>query len=104
MRAALTMAVLALLAEGDRHGYSLLQGLRERGLGEVKGGTLYPLLARQQEANLVDHRWEHEGSGPARKVFQLTDAGRAELAGLRSEWHEFTSVMRDIIGHDRDGT
>lgn len=43
-RAVLPLAVLALLNEGEHHGYWLLQQLATVGLGQVKGGTLYPLL------------------------------------------------------------
>ena len=103
LRAVLTMAVLSSLADQDSHGYAILQRLREQGLGEIKGSTLYPLLARQQEAEVVDHRWEHEGSGPARKVFHLTDKGRAEVETLTSRWRAFDRVVERMLQPNESG-
>lgn len=104
LRATLTMVVLSVLDGEDSHGYALLGRLRARGLTELKGGTLYPLLARQQEAALVEHRWEHAGSGPGRKVFHLTPEGRAEAADLRAAWKDFTAVIDRILDENGDRT
>ena len=97
LRAVLTMAVLSTLADHDSHGYAISQRLREVGLGEIKGGTLYPLLARQQDAKIVDHSWEHEGGGPARKVFHLTSRGRAEVESLTSRWRDFNRTIEQML-------
>jgi len=49
-RASLELAVLALVcAHGPTHGYDVARRLRDAGLGEVKGGTLYPVLGRLEE-------------------------------------------------------
>jgi hypothetical protein len=46
LRGLLDVCVLAVLAQGDRHGYGIARELERAGVGTVKGGTLYPLLAR----------------------------------------------------------
>lgn len=93
IRAALPMVVLAVLGRGDAHGYALLQTLRELGLGALRGSTLYPLLARQEELGRVEHRYAYDGGGPARKVFVLTARGRDDLQVLRDDWAALTSTL-----------
>ena len=53
LRGVLDVCVLAVLAEGTTYGYAISARLDELGLGAVKGGTLYPLLTRLEQAGLV---------------------------------------------------
>ena len=96
VRAALPQAVLALLADSPRHGYQLLDELRQHGFTRVKGGTLYPMLTRLGEQGLVSHQWEHDTSGPARKVFTLTDQGRADLDHSAAAWQRMDHILTTI--------
>ena len=74
-RGALRFALLKLLAGGERHGYDLLREIRERGWGMPGPASIYPVLAMLEGAGLVKGR--DEGG---RRIYQLTDAGRAFLA------------------------
>jgi DNA-binding PadR family transcriptional regulator len=69
-------AVLALLWEGPRHGYQMIQEISERSDGAWKPspGSIYPVLSALQDEGLVDDE-KIEG----RRVFSLTDAGRAAV-------------------------
>lgn len=69
-------AVLALLAEGPRHGYQMIQEISERSGGAWKPspGSIYPVLSALQDEGLVDDE-KIEG----RRVFSLTDAGRVAV-------------------------
>ena len=74
-----TLAVLAALAAQPsdwRHGYDLA---RETGL---KSGTLYPILVRLADREIVQARWEEgEPAGrPRRHLYRLTSDGRATAA------------------------
>jgi PadR family transcriptional regulator PadR len=95
-RASLPMLVLGVLAAEPRHGYGISQALVEAGLQPIKGAQLYPALARLEEAGAVASEWEASGPGPARKVYALTDAGRAQLAALRDEWRAFTAAAEAL--------
>ena len=85
----LRLYLLALLNDGPRHGYEVIQDLEQRfnGLYSPSAGTVYPRLAKLEEEGLV------ERSDEGRKaVYRITDAGRAEvrdrqgdLASLESE-------------------
>ena len=53
LRGVLQPCVLQCLADGPAYGYAIIARLAEAGLGEIKGGTLYPLLARLETRELV---------------------------------------------------
>lgn len=69
-------AILVLLAEGPMHGYQVIQELTERsgGMWRPSPGSVYPTLQQLEDEGLVKSS-ESEG----RRVYQLTDAGRAEV-------------------------
>lgn len=102
LRGVLDLCVLATLQEQDRHGYAIARRLDEAGLGVVKGGTLYPMLARLQVAELVTARWEAGQHGPGRKYYALAEAGRALLREQNAAWIEFTRTTQTLI--DSGGT
>jgi DNA-binding PadR family transcriptional regulator len=87
----LRLYLLKLLDESPRHGYEIIQQLRERfaGLYSPSAGTVYPRLARLETEGLIRH--ETDGG---RKVYQITDAGRAELAARAGELEELESEIR----------
>ena len=93
LRAGLPLLVLAALSRGEAHGYALLQRLRDSGLTDIRGSTVYPLLTRQQQLGRLGSRWEHASAGPAKKVFFLTDEGRVELARIGREWRRFARLV-----------
>jgi PadR family transcriptional regulator PadR len=93
--------VLAALTERERYGYDLGQWLEKAGLGRFKGGTLYPLLARLEEAGLVTTRWEPGEQGPSRKYYGLTPAGRARLAEEAGTWSEFAASVSALLESER---
>ncbi|WP_248124800.1 PadR family transcriptional regulator [Micrococcus lacusdianchii] len=80
VRAALEPAILGALMGGPLHGYGIAQALAARGFGRLRGGSLYPVLARLEEAGHVSTRWVEGQGGPGRKDYALTAAGRAEYA------------------------
>jgi DNA-binding PadR family transcriptional regulator len=69
-------AILVLLAEQPMHGYQIIQELAERsgGVWRASPGSVYPTLQQLEDEGLVRGQ-EQEG----KRVFQLTDAGKAEV-------------------------
>ena len=79
LRGVLGICVLGVVAEGETYGYAVIARLREAGLGTVKGGTLYPVLARLETDGLLVSSWRDGDSGPGRKYYAVTPAGRQAL-------------------------
>lgn len=92
----LPFAVLSILSKENTHGYQLIVRLREAGLGEIRGGTVYPLLARLEESGLVSFAWKHDDSGPAKKIFTLTATGTASFERLRELWPSFSATIQRL--------
>jgi len=95
-RVSLPMLVLDVLAAAPRHGYGISQALVSAGLQPVKGAQLYPLLVRLEDEGAVTARWEEGGSGPARKVYELTAPGQARRAELHAQWRAFISAAEAV--------
>jgi PadR family transcriptional regulator, regulatory protein PadR len=98
-RGSLELVVLHLLSLGEAYGYEIVTALAERtdGALEVTDGTLYPVLYRLEAAGHVDVRWETLKRGVPRKYYQLTRAGRVELARLTDEWTAFADAMTRLL-------
>ena len=79
---ALRLYMLSMLEDQPRHGYELIQLLEDRFLGMYtpSAGTIYPRLSSLEEDGLVEH-----DVIDGKRVYRLTDAGRAELASRRGE-------------------
>ncbi len=110
----LRLYLLKLLAEGPRHGYELIRQLENRFLGlyAPSAGTIYPRLQRLETEGLVTHT-----AAGGRKVYEITEAGRAELnqraaevADLEREIHDSvadltslaTEIEQQVSGSARD--
>ena len=90
LKGVLDLAVLAVLdREGSAYGYAITDSLAAAGIADIKGGTLYPLLARLEDDRLVASSWVTGDAGPARKYFALTALGRSALAEGRTGWRDF---------------
>lgn len=90
----LRLYLLKLLDEAPRHGYEVIRLLEERfqGLYAPSAGTVYPRLAKLEAEGLVTHTTEG-----GRKVYSLTDAGRAELAERQGELAELELEIRESV-------
>ncbi len=72
--------ILLQLAQSPAHGYELLERLDQaQELPEADPGFLYRTLRALEEEGLVRSSWDTAGSGPARRVYTLTDLGRDYL-------------------------
>jgi PadR family transcriptional regulator PadR len=93
----LVLCVLALLSHGDSYAYEIAGKLAQAvDMGE---GTIYPLMRRMQSDGLVATYLEESPSGPSRKYYKLTEAGRASLAAQLAEWRSFTAAVEGLVGH-----
>lgn len=99
-RASLPMLILSVLAVAPRHGYGISQALVAAGLQPIKGAQLYPALVRLEDEGAITAQWEDSGSGPARKVYELTAEGHRQLQELRDQWTAFLAAVDTVSGDD----
>lgn len=97
LRGFLEPCLLALLEPGPDYGLSLTRRLVDAGMDEVPGGSLYPALTRLERRGLVTTSTRPSSSGPARKYYELTPAGLAELAERREEWRAFRTAFSAVL-------
>lgn len=104
-------AVLLLLSEGPSYGYQLLRRLKPmfpKNAAPPDAGGVYRLLRDLEGDGLLDSSWsENPGAGPTRRIYELTDAGRATLDGCLSsiafEMEAMSGLLSAYYGGATDG-
>jgi PadR family transcriptional regulator PadR len=92
----LELCVLALLSQQESYAYELANRLAgDVGMGE---GTIYPLMRRLQNDGLVSTHMVQSSSGPSRKYYKLTAAGRAAFAAQKADWLDFVAAINRTLG------
>ena len=90
----LDLLVLGVLSDGPMHGYAVIEELRVRSgdAFDIPEGTLYPVLHRLESAGLLASDWV-EVAGRRRRLYRLTERGRAALVSEQAEWQKFASAV-----------
>ena len=91
----LEFCILSLIAGRDLYSSDILEALK-KGKMLVVEGTVYPLLTRLKNADLLQYRWEESTSGPPRKYYSITSKGETFLAELKSAWDELNKAVTSI--------
>ena len=94
----MNLLLLASVREGPRHGYAIIETLRERSGGtfDLAEGTVYPALHRLERQGLLSGRWARK-SGRRRRVYELTKAGARELSEQRQSWDRFAHGVNVVL-------
>ena len=93
-RGVIVLATLSQL-EQEQYGYSLIKDLNDKGF-EVGQDTLYPLLRRLEEQDLLNSEWRVEDPRP-RRYYKLNDTGYEVLEQLKTEWRAQVATIKEII-------
>ena len=93
----LQYCVLALLADEERYGFDLVRALAETDGMVTSEGTIYPLLSRLRRDGLVETTWRESTSGPPRRYYRLTEAGRGALNVFTDEWGRFREAVDHFV-------
>ncbi len=91
----LEFCILSILDRKEAYPSEILDTLKEAKLIVVEG-TLYPLLTRLKNSELLTYRWEESPSGPPRKYYSLTKMGKTFLEELDGTWNELNSAVNQI--------
>ena len=89
----LTPWILLVLKQWSLHGYLIIQQLNRMGFSDVDHPTLYRELRRLEQQGHVASEWQTDGSGPAKRVYSITEAGEEMLLG----WTEVVSGYQKMI-------
>lgn len=92
----LELCILAILKKGECYPSEILEALRSTKLIVVEG-TLYPLLTRLKNFELLHYRWEESSSGPPRKYYALTAKGEEVLEDLQNSWLHLAESVNHLI-------
>ena len=95
----LDLLILAVLVDGARHGYSIIDELRERSddVFDLAEGTVYPVLHRLERAGALTSEWGESG-GRRRRTYSVTASGRSKLVQERSTWAQFSTAVAAVVG------
>ena len=88
----LEYCILGILSNGDAYASDIIERLKGAELIVVEG-TLYPLLTRLKNADLLEYRWEESTSGPPRKYYSITEVGKKFLEELHSSWSDLNKAV-----------
>ena len=80
--------LLLELAKKSSHGYELIERLTQESSGAIDPGNFYRMLRSLEEDKLVCSTWETQASGPARRVYELTDQGTEFLHAWAATIHQ----------------
>jgi len=104
IKSAVEMLILEIAAQGATYGYEVAQTVAERSGGyfELKEGSLYPALHRLERQKLLRSFWR-EADGRRRKYYELTEAGKRELALRKRTWLNFAAGVNGVLGTGQAG-
>lgn len=91
----LEYCILTILSRKEAYPSEIIVELKEAKLIVVEG-TLYPLLTRLKNAELLRYNWVESSSGPPRKYYALTEEGITFLNELKQTWTELHEAVQQI--------
>lgn len=92
----LELCILSLLSAKDMYVSDILEEMKKAELIVVEG-TLYPLLMRLKNDNLLTYRWEESKMGPPRKYYKITPEGNQFFEELKLTWNEMIQSVNSIL-------
>lgn len=91
----LEYCILLILRKKASYASDIISELKDAKMIVVEG-TLYPLLTRLKNADLLDYRWEESSQGPPRKYYEMTEKGKFFLDELENAWEEVNLVISKL--------
>ena len=97
-------SILAMLSGKEAYGYEILQHLSKHETLTLGESTVYPLLSRLTREGFLTVQTRNSTSGPPRRYYRLTPAGRDRLQGMHDYWGNLVDSMSTIkkeFSHER---
>jgi PadR family transcriptional regulator, regulatory protein PadR len=100
LQGSLDLLVLKVLSRRSRlHGYAIMSAIRDVSdeVLRVEEGSLYPALHRMEESGWIRAQWVDKENGRRARVYELTAAGRKQLAAEESRWQLVSSAINRVL-------
>jgi PadR family transcriptional regulator PadR len=91
----LEFCILSIIRRGEAYPSDIVEEMKAAQL-HILEGTLYPLLTRLKNAEMLTYRWVESSSGPPRKYFSLTDKGESFYKELEQTWQELSHAVNTL--------
>lgn len=91
----LEFCILSIIRRGEAYPSDIVEEMRGANL-QILEGTLYPLLTRLKNADMLTYRWVESNSGPPRKYFSLTPKGEEFYKELEATWNELANAVNTL--------
>lgn len=92
----LEYCILSIISRGEIYASDIIAELKAARLLVVEG-TLYPLLTRLKNNELLSYSWKESTSGPPRKYYTITPAGQEVLRKLDATWEELVFAVHTAV-------
>jgi PadR family transcriptional regulator, regulatory protein PadR len=100
LQGSLDLLVLKILSRRPHlHGYAIMSAIQESS-GDVlraEEGSLYPALHRMEEAGWIRAEWIIKDTGRRARLYELTAAGKKQLAAEESRWRAVTLAVSRVL-------
>jgi PadR family transcriptional regulator, regulatory protein PadR len=100
LQGSLDLLVLKILSRRPQlHGYAIMLAIEEasRDVLRVEEGSLYPALHRMEDAGWIRATWVKKETGRRSRIYELTTAGKKQLAAAESRWQTVTSAVNRVL-------
>ena len=99
LQGTLDLIVLRLLRSGPAHGWDITQSIQviSKGALEINYGSVYPALRRLEARGFVKAEWGTSDNNRRARYYELTAAGRKQLATEREAWERFSTALGLIL-------
>ncbi|RNF40076.1 PadR family transcriptional regulator [Planococcus salinus] len=89
--------LLGIIGKGETYGYEMIEKLEIYGFRMVSEGSIYPVLMRLQKEGFVQSVMKESPSGPKRKYYTLTDAGKEEYQQFKDRWEALSHSVDRLV-------
>jgi PadR family transcriptional regulator PadR len=97
----LEFCILSIIRRGEAYPSDIVEEMKAANL-PILEGTLYPLLTRLKNADMLTYRWVESSSGPPRKYFSLTEKGGQFYNELEQTWQELANGVNALTAKKAD--
>ena len=99
LQGTLDLIVLRLLRGGSANGWDITQSIQvvSKGALEINYGSVYPALRRLEAQGFVKAEWGVSDNNRRARYYELTGAGRKQLAAEREAWERFATALGLIL-------